>query len=102
MPSSSRISEIEISRAVMMILADEPGGEATMGRLKELIPSYVTLSEADCVQSTTRPNEELWEQQVRNITSHWQTEGNIINDGYVERVEGGLRITDAGRHHIQP
>lgn len=96
----SRITEAEISRAVLVILAAEPGGEASMSRLKEMIPRHVRLSDSDLVQSTTRPNEQLWEQQVRNITSHHNVEGNIINDGYAERIDGGLRITAAGRIHV--
>jgi len=96
----SRITEAEISKAVLDILAAEPRGEATMARLKQLIPRHVTLSAEDSVQSTTRPAEQIWEQQVRNITSHHNAEGNIINDGYAERIDGGLRITAMGRAHV--
>ena len=96
----ARISEAEIARAVLKILDSEPSGEATIHRVKELIPQYVTLSAEDRTQSVTRPNEELWEQQVRNITSHKQTAGNVIYDGYVEAIPGGLSITDSGRHRV--
>ncbi len=96
----ARITEAEIANAVLDILYAEPTGEASIARLKDLVPKHVTLSADDCVQSTTRPGEELWEQQVRNITSHKDTEGNIVYDGYAEQIPGGLRITAAGRTRV--
>jgi hypothetical protein len=95
----SRITEAEIAIAVLQILATRPN-EANFSVLKHEIPNHVTLSTDDQVRSVTRPNEEMWEQQVRNITSHHESPGNIICDGYAERIDGGLRITAAGRLHI--
>ena len=96
----SRITEAEIAVAVLHILATRPNGEAGFAELKNEIPNHVTLSAEDQTQSTTRPNKQMWEQQVRNITSHYQSPGNIILEGYAERIDGGLRITSAGRRHI--
>jgi hypothetical protein len=96
----SRITEAEIAVAVLHILATRPNGEAGFAELKKEIPNHVTLSAEDQAQSTTRPNEQMWEQQVRNITSHYQSPGNIIFEDYAERIDGGLRITSAGRRHI--
>jgi hypothetical protein len=96
----SRITEAEIAVAVLQILATRPNGEANFAVLKHEIPNHVTLSADDQARSVTRPNEEMWEQQVRNITSHHESPGNIICEGYAERIDGGLRITAAGRLHI--
>ncbi len=95
-----RTTEAEIAEAVLVILADSPSGEASMAELKDRIPQHIDLSSEDRTQSTTRPNDELWEQQVRNITSHKNVEGNIIHDGYAESIPGGIRITAAGRLKI--
>ena len=98
--TSGRTTEAEFSRAVLEILANEPNGEATIEHLKSMIPKHIQLTAADKAQSTTRPNEELWEQQIRNITSHRKADGNIIADGFAAYIEGGLQITSAGRIKI--
>jgi hypothetical protein len=59
----------------------EAGGEASIGQIRRNLPFYITLTEADRVHSTTRPGEELWEQQVRNIVCHRDTIGNAVNTG---------------------
>jgi hypothetical protein len=56
------------------------------------IPKRVTLSAEDLAQSTTRPNEAVWEQQVRNITSHKNSPGNAIFEGKLIAVPGGLAL----------
>lgn len=97
----NRTSEPEIAIAVLRICADAPGGEATIADLKRLVPDYINLTADDRVQSQTRPNEEVWEQIVRNIVSHRTAEGNIIAEGFAEHVHGGIRIADAGRNHLK-
>ncbi len=102
MPSKrGRSTEAELSIAVLQILAEEAGGVATIDRIKERIPKIFPLSADDCVQSLTRPNEQVWEQQVRNIVSHRQAEGNIVAEGLANYIDGGLEITDAGRKHTR-
>ncbi len=98
---NDRITEAEISEAVLRILAETPGGEATQNRIKQRIPEFINLSDADCAQSDTRPNEELWEQLVRNIVSHINVDGNYIAQGFLTSPRRGwLKITDAGRRKI--
>jgi hypothetical protein len=65
------------------------------------IPNHIDLSAEDRAQSTTRPNEEMWEQQVRNLISHRTTAGNIICEGYAEYTGNAIRITDAGRQYLR-
>jgi hypothetical protein len=59
------------------------------------------LSTGDQEQSVTRPNEEMWEQQVRNLVSHRGTEGNIIAEGLATYTRGSIIITEAGLLHLK-
>lgn len=88
----SRITEAEIAKVVETILKNTATGEATIGELIAEIPDYITLSAEDRAPSPTRPNEAVWEQQVRNITSHKNSPGNAIYEGDLVAVPGGLRL----------
>jgi hypothetical protein len=88
----SRITEAEIADIVEAILAERPNGEATIAELVDEIPNRVTLSVEDLAPSPTRNGEALWEQQVRNITSHKPSPGNAIHDGRLISIVGGLKL----------
>ncbi len=88
----ARITEAEIADIVEEILADRPNGEATIAELVEEIPNRVTLSAEDLALSSTRNGEAIWEQQVRNITSHKASPGNAIHDGRLVAITGGLKL----------
>ena len=88
----SKITESEIADAVETILSTRPNGEATIAELIDEIPNHVNLSADDLVQSPTRPNEPMWHQQVRNITSHKASPGNAIHDGRLIAIPGGLKL----------
>ena len=97
----ARVTEKRVGMAVLSILAERPNGEATVEILKAELPKHITLSAEDQEGSQTRTNEEMWEQQVRNLKSHNKTQGNIFHDGMVEVVSRGTwRITSAGRSVI--
>jgi hypothetical protein len=96
-----RVTEAEIGEAVLAICANTATGECSIADLKAEIPNYIDLSAEDRVQSTTRPNEEMWEQQVRNLISHRTTQGNIICDGYADYTGNSIRITEAGRRRTR-
>jgi hypothetical protein len=97
----ARVTEKRVGIAVLNILAARPEGEATVEILKAELPKQITLSVDDHAGSTTRTNEEIWEQQVRNLKSHGKTAGNIFHDGFVEVVARGTwRITPMGRAYI--
>jgi hypothetical protein len=87
-----RITEAEIVEIVEEILSERPGGEATIAELIDEIPNRVVLSKEDLAQSPTRPNEPMWHQQVRNITSHQHQPGNAIHDGRLIAIPGGLKL----------
>ena len=97
----SRVTEHEVGKAVLRILASCPNGQATVTKLKLQLPNHIKLSAEDQVGSETRTNEEIWEQQVRNLKSHSATPGNIFHEGYVTQVTPGVwQITNAGRRLI--
>jgi hypothetical protein len=102
MPTKSgRTTEAEIGEAVLTICANTATGECSIADLKQEIPEYIDLTPEDRAQSVTRPNEEMWEQQVRNLISHRETPGNIICDGHAEYTGNAIRITAAGRLRIK-
>ena len=97
----ARITEDEVALAVLQILASRPSGRASVRILRSSLPNYLTLSAEDRIDSDTRTNEEIWEQQVRNLKSHKKTEGNIFQQGYVVSVGRGVwQVTEAGKRRI--
>jgi len=98
----AKTSESEIGRAVMQILANQPNREASVQTMIKRMPGQLNLTEDDLKPSETRPNEVIWEQRVRNLRSHHKTVGNVIAEGFVERVgRGRYRLTDAGLLHLK-
>lgn len=87
-----RTTEAELAEIVVEILQQTPGGQASYAELVDEIPNRINLTAADLVQSTTRPNEAVWEQRLRNITSHKSAEGNYIHDGLLKDIPGGLSL----------
>jgi hypothetical protein len=88
----SRITETEIAEIVEAYLKEKSSGRASIQELVGVIPDRVTLSEEDLAQSPTRRNEAIWEQQVRNITSHKGSPGNAIYEGKLVAISGGLAL----------
>jgi hypothetical protein len=88
----ARITEAEIAKVVEQILRDRPDGRAMIADLIDAIPNRVTLSPEDLAQSPTRANERVWEQQVRNITSHKDSPGNAIYEGKLVAIPGGFAL----------
>lgn len=99
--SGGRTTEAEVGKAVLNVLAETHNGRASIRKLKSELPKHLKLSDDDRVASLTRPGEELWEQQVRNLVSHRNTSGNVINEGYVAYEPRTLAITDYGRVRIK-
>jgi len=95
-----RTTEFEISEVVLDILNNIPTGRATFRALIRGLNSRLPLTLADQVISETRPTERLWEQRVRNISSHRKAEGNFISEGYLIKINGGLQITESGKRRV--
>lgn len=87
-----RITEADVVDAVEEILSERPNGEATIAELIHELPNRLTLSKEDWVQSTTRPNEPMWHQQVRNITSH-----KNFGYGRLVAIPGGLALASKAK-----
>lgn len=98
----NRTTENELAEAALSILALRKSGKGEFSDLFKAIPKVIDLTDEDLIQSDTRPAEHLWQQRVRNITSHKEAEGNYIAAGYLEEIPGGLMITDAGRARAKP
>jgi|HubBroStandDraft_6_1064221.scaffolds.fasta_scaffold1549248_2 hypothetical protein len=97
-----KTSEPVLGLAVMQVLATQPKCEATVRTLIKYVPDYVNLTAEDQQQSESRPPEKTWEQRVRNLKSHDTTPGNVIGEGFVERiVKGRYRLTIAGWSHLR-
>lgn len=90
--SSGRTSEAEIADVVVSILEQTPGGQASYADLVREIPKHIKLTPADLAQSKSRPNEAVWEQRLRNITSHKNAEANFICEGILKEIPGGLAL----------
>jgi len=88
----ARKTEAEIAAAVIAILRDRPNGRATIADLIDEIPNRIKLDPEDLAQSPTRPAEKVWEQQVRNITSHKDSPGNAIYESKLVTVSGGFAL----------
>ena len=97
---TSRTTEYEIGKAVLKLLAQTPGGTATVNEIKKHLDASYCFTTSDREMSDTRPNEERWHQQVRNLTSHRKTPGNAISDGLLAYSPRRLTITDMGRKYL--
>lgn len=100
---SDRVTENEVAFAIVQIAKARDNGVATFSRCKREVPLHLELSAADCARSRTRPNEQMWQQLIRNIKSHHDQEGNYICEGYLTHIPRvGYRVTDAGRRRRNP
>lgn len=98
----SKTPERKLGLAVMQVLASRPALKAHVRTLIKHVPDYITLSSDVTKQSETRPQEEVWEQRVRNLKSHDMSEGNVINDGYVMHIGRGMyELTPIGLNHLK-
>jgi hypothetical protein len=98
----AKTSEGKLGLAVMQVLAECPGYEATVRTLIKNVSNHIKLTAADQLQSMTRPNEEMWEQRVRNLKSHSGTPGNVLAEGFILYLgHGRYRLTPAGLFHLQ-
>jgi len=91
----SRVTEAEIAKVIEDYLKEKSSGQASIQELVKAIPARITLSAEDLAPSTTRPNEALWEQQVRNVTSHKASPGNAIYEGKLVAIPSGFALPTA-------
>ena len=90
-------SENDLAFQVIQIAKRNPNMTATFDDCWQKIPTMIKLTHDDRKISTTRPNEEMWQQRVRNIQSHHDRSSNYINAGYLISVpDKGYMVTPLG------
>ena len=94
----ARVTENEVALAVVKIAASQRDGICTFDLARSEVPKYLNLSVEDLQMSTTRPNEPMWHQQIRNIQSHHDAPDNFIYEGYLVHIHNtGYEVTAKGR-----
>jgi hypothetical protein len=93
MTNPFRVCENEIAKAVQQYLFDA-GGEATISQIRKALPNYIELNDNDRQPSPSRPGEEIWEQQVRNLVCHRQSHGNAVKTGKLKYKPRRLALAD--------
>ena len=93
----SKLQEKELLLPFLKVLSLKPIANTT--DIKEFISNTNLLSEEDLKRSETRPNEKLWEQQVRNIIAH--RNGRDYNDFFTMESKGTYSITQQGLDYLE-
>jgi hypothetical protein len=100
--NNNRTTETEIAVVTLIIASQRTDKTASFDLLRSEIPKHITLTSEDKVMSVPRPNEQMWEQRIRNIKSHDKDAGNFIYEGYLEHVEEfGYKITAKGEAFLR-
>ena len=92
-----KLGEPEARILSLQIAATYPNREATTEQIKETVPKYRELSEADLKPSATRLNECMWQQIVGNATgSHNKPDRrtSLFARGLAIKTNDGIRVTD--------
>ncbi len=96
-----RLREHEARVLILKIVASQPERSATIGKLREEIPRYFELSQADKTRSPSRKNEALWQIVVRNtMSSHKAGRRTIFAQGWAKKIPGGLKVTRRGMDYL--
>jgi hypothetical protein len=96
----TKLREAEIANAVENYLFDV-GGKASIAQIRRNLPFYITLTDADRIPSATRPREQMWEQQVRNIVCHRDIVGNAINSGKLNYTPRHLSLANGPQGQLR-
>jgi hypothetical protein len=95
-----RLREAEARILALKIAAQRPNHTATTEFIKQQIPNYIPLSQADLVPSPTRPREARWQQIVGNVISHQESSSGLFKMGYAVRTDDGLSVTRHGLDYL--
>lgn len=96
----NRLREPQARILCLRIASQQPNHEASTAFIKDNIEKHIELTEIDLQQSSTRPNERLWQQIVGNVVSHKSASTSIFNRGYAVRTKDGIRVTQAGLKYL--
>lgn len=98
---ASRVGETEVALALLRVADQQPNGIATFRRLLVEVPKHLHLSPDDHTPAKDSPRRAHWEHVLRSIKLRADEPGNIIREGYAERIPRvGYRITEAGRAYL--
>lgn len=97
----TRLREPEARDLALRIAAACDHHEASTTWIKDRIVDYVALTPVDLQPSSTRPQEQKWQQIVGNVVSHHQTATSIFSRGYADRTDDGIRVTELGLAYLK-
>ena len=95
-----RLREPEARILALRIAASRPNREASMTYIKDHIQDYIALTPMDLKPSPTRNGEQSWRQITGNIISHRKCRPSLFSQGFAERTEDGIRVTELGLKHL--
>ena len=100
MPSKTGgISKADLLLPTLIELASSPADWLSMRQLIEKLAVAVTpIEDAGTVEGRT---DVQLSELVRDMVANKAVAGNIIHEGYVEYVDGGLKITESGHKYLQ-
>lgn len=88
----SRVSERQLVLPSLVLLNQTADGTMTTTELSARLKTLLNPTGDDLLILAGR-NDDLFSQKVRNLKSH----DTLVKQGFAEHIEGGFRITDAGR-----
>lgn len=95
-----RIYEREARLLALKIAAQCLNRRASTDYIKRMTPAYTSLSEADLKPSTSRRNEQMWQQIIGNVISHRDSPQGPFRRGFATRTNDGLEVTDRGVDYL--
>jgi hypothetical protein len=101
MPNDPRTFEKEMRLIVLRIAADSLSGEISTTEAKERAHKYFTPTPGDLEPNHLRNGEPMYYQIIGNVIgSHHGTSTSVYQNGYAEKIDDGIRITQEGREFI--
>jgi hypothetical protein len=97
---TDRLREAEARILALKIAAQQPRRRASTEFIKQQVPSYYPLSDADLRYSPSRKREQKWQQIVGNVVSHHKSLNGLFAIGYAERTTDGIAVTQSGVDYL--
>lgn len=98
---TGKLTEADARLLALRIAAARPGREAATSVIKDEVARMWHLTPEDLQPSQTRDGEQMWQQVVGNVVSHMPRPSSIFTQGWAERTEDGIRVTDAGSAYLK-
>lgn len=99
--NTDRLRENEARLIALKIAATFGDKRASTAIIKERMPHFFDLSPADLKRSETRPNENMWQQIVRNVKVHHIGQSSIFSKGWANTTANGIELTAAGLDYLK-